>query len=141
MSDSDLDAAIEAHRQALRAYAKGDPEPVLKDWSMSDDATLANPYGPPCRGRASIEAATRQAVGNFQEGGPLHFEEVNTQFDEISRGGTADLGYVVQLEQHLGRVAGREDPVTVALRVTMIFRREGDGWRVVHRHADSVIPN
>jgi ketosteroid isomerase-like protein len=101
--DSDLDAAIEAHRQALRAYAKGDPEPVLTDWSMSDDATLANPYGPPCRGRASIEAATRQAVGNFQEGGPFHFEEVNTQFDEMSRGGTANLGYVVQLEQHVGK--------------------------------------
>jgi len=140
VSDSDFDAAIEAHRQALRAYAKGDPEPVLTDWSMSDDATLANPYGSPCRGRASIEAASRQAVANFQEGGPLHFEEVNTQFEEISRGGTADLGYVVQLEQHVGRITGREKPVTVALRVTMIFRREGDRWRVVHRHADSVTP-
>jgi hypothetical protein len=27
-----LDAAIEAHREALRAYAKGDPEPVLTQW-------------------------------------------------------------------------------------------------------------
>ena len=140
MSESDLDAAIEAHRQALRAYAKGDPEPVLTQWSMSDDATLANPYGPPCRGRVSIEAASRQAVASFQEGGPLHFQEVNTHFDEISRGGSADLGYVVQLERHVGRVAGREDPVTVALRVTMIFRPEDGGWRVVHRHADSLTP-
>ena len=140
MSESDLDAAIEAHRQALRAYAKGDPEPVLTQWSMSDDATLANPYGPPCRGHANVEAATRQAVANFQEGGPLHFQEVNTHFEEISRGGTADLGYVVQLERHVGRVAGHENPVTVVLRVTMIFRREDDEWRVVHRHADSGTP-
>jgi uncharacterized protein (TIGR02246 family) len=140
VSENGLDAVIEAYRQALRAYAKGDPEPVLAQWSMSDDATLANPYGPPCRGRASIEAASRQAVANFQEGGPFHFQEVNTQFDEISRVGSTDLGYVVQLEQHVGRVAGHEDPVTVALRVTMIFRPEDDGWRVVHRHADSLTP-
>jgi ketosteroid isomerase-like protein len=60
--------------------------------------------------------------------------------DEVSRVRSTDLGYVVQLERHVARVSGREDPATVALRVTMIFRPEDDGWRIVHRYADSLTP-
>jgi ketosteroid isomerase-like protein len=29
------------------------------------------------------------------------------------------------------------EPSTQQLRATMVFRREPDGWRIVHRHADS----
>jgi SnoaL-like domain len=36
------------------------------------------------------------------------------------------------------KVGGAEEMVRVALRVTTIFRREDDGWKVVHRHADPI---
>jgi ketosteroid isomerase-like protein len=35
-------------------------------------------------------------------------------------------------------VAGSENLAQIALRVTMIFRREDDTWKVVHRHADQI---
>lgn len=44
------EATAQYHR-ALEAFIEGDPDPVLKLWSKSDDATLANPFGPPVRGR------------------------------------------------------------------------------------------
>jgi ketosteroid isomerase-like protein len=34
------------------------------------------------------------------------------------------------------RVASQSERSTQELRATMIFRRETDGWRIVHRHAD-----
>jgi ketosteroid isomerase-like protein len=36
------------------------------------------------------------------------------------------------------RLVGREEMVSSSLRVTMIFRREGDTWKVAHRHADPI---
>ena len=129
---------IEAYRDALRACVKGDPDPVLTLWSEGEDATLANPFGPPRRGRAAIESASRQAVANSREGGILQFHEVTSLFDEVVRHGTRDLGYVVQLERHEGTLVERKELGVVELRVTMIFRREGNGWKVVHLHADPI---
>ena len=59
-------------------------------------------------------------------------------FEEVSRYSTADLGYVVQIERAQDRLACADDMSPIALRVTMIFRREGDTWRVAHRHADPI---
>jgi ketosteroid isomerase-like protein len=54
------------------------------------------------------------------------------------RRATADLGYVVYLEHAEVQLAGSDEMVPSTLRVTMIFRREGDNWKVAHRHADPI---
>jgi ketosteroid isomerase-like protein len=56
----------------------------------------------------------------------------------VSRCTTADLGYIVQLERYEAQLAGSEEMTPIPLRVTMIFRREDDRWRVAHRHADPI---
>ena len=48
---------------------------------------------------------------------------MSSTFKEISRFATPDLGYVLQLERHEGRITGRDDPVVSALRATLVFRR------------------
>jgi ketosteroid isomerase-like protein len=45
------------------------------------------------------------------------------------------MGYVVQRERIDFTPPGAE-PTTREYRVTMVFRREPEGWRIVHRHAD-----
>jgi hypothetical protein len=37
------------------------------------------------------------------------------------------------------RVAGSDELAPVALRTTTNFRREEDGWRTDHRHADPIM--
>ena len=129
---SGFDRAIEAFRQALDQYVKGDAGPALELVSRAEDVTLANPLGPPTRGPENVRMAASQAAATLRDGSVLGFEEV-------ARYSTADLGYVVQLERVQARFVGSDTtmhPITV--RVTMIFRREGDTWRVVHRHADPI---
>jgi ketosteroid isomerase-like protein len=133
-----LGEVVEAFRDALRVYVTGDPEPVMDFFSNRDDVTLANPLQPPCRGPADVGEAARRAAANFAEGGPLYFEKVSSTFEEISRFATPDLGYVLQLERHEGRITGRDGTVVSALRATLVFRREAGAWKIAHRHADPI---
>jgi ketosteroid isomerase-like protein len=51
---------------------------------------------------------------------------------------TPDLGYVVGFERGLVRRVGSDAATPIALRVTTVFRREEDGWKLSLRHADRV---
>ena len=137
MSEHELNDTIEAFRDALRMYVKGDAKPALSFFSTRDDVTLANPLGPPLRGPAAVRTGAIQGAASFKEGGPLRFAEVSSRFEEVSRYATSELGYIVQLERHEGRLVSGAETV-VALRVTLIFRREEGRWRIVHRHADPI---
>ncbi|HVL99480.1 MAG TPA: DUF4440 domain-containing protein [Egibacteraceae bacterium] len=119
---------------------RGNPEPAASFFSErdDDDVTLNNPLGPPRRGPVEVRKAALEAGANFQEGGPVRFEEVSSRFEEVSRYATPDLAYVVQVERHEGRLAGSGDKVAISLRVTMIFRPEDGTWKIVHRHADPI---
>jgi ketosteroid isomerase-like protein len=50
---------------------------------------------------------------------------------------SGDLGYVVQLEHIRFHAPGQAQESRRDYRVTMVFRREAKGWRIVHRQADS----
>jgi ketosteroid isomerase-like protein len=128
---SDFDSAVEAVRQALVPYLKGDPKPVMELFSRREDVTLANPVGPPRRGPAEVDKAAAAAAAQVSDGSVRGFEEV-------SRYSTPDLGYVVQIERGQARFAGSGDIAPYSLRVTMIFRHEGDTWKIAHRHADPI---
>jgi ketosteroid isomerase-like protein len=130
VSNHDFDSAVESYQQALHAFLKGDAGPVSEHFSRRDDVTLANPLGPPRLGRAAVEKAIVEAAS--------HFEDGYMDFEEISRVATSDLGYVVWIERGEVRLVGSAAMAPSSLRVTMIFRREGDTWKVAHRHADPI---
>ena len=130
MPQADFRAAVDAYRRALNAFFKGDGRPVLEHFSRRDDVTLVNPLGPPRVGRADVEKAVEAAAANFGDG--------SVRFEDLSSYATADLGYVVYLERAEVRLAGSDAMVPSTLRVTMIFRREEDTWKVAHRHADPI---
>lgn len=127
---NDFDAAVAASRAAVEAMGRADPEPTLALWSRRGDAVLANPLKAAVVGWADIEAETRRVAATF-----TGVAELMT-FEEVTRAVTPDMGYVVAFERARVRRVGSEDVVPLSLRVTTVFRREADGWKLVLRHAD-----
>jgi ketosteroid isomerase-like protein len=130
----DFEKIIEKYHQALSEFHKGNPEPVLNMFSRREDVSLANPLGPAVRGRAKIVDTAKRAASNYRDGEPIHFENLVTVV-------TPELAFVVENERSRVKVGGRQDPSTVALRVTAIFRVEEGVWKIVHRHADPITSN
>lgn len=131
MSAADLARVVDREHRALDALVRGDPEPQKRLFSRGDDATLANPFGLPARGWAQIAPTLERVARLYRAAEPKRFER-------ISGCATADLAYIVEIERNRVRFADGAALVPVALRATTIFRREADGWRVVHRHADPI---
>ena len=51
---------------------------------------------------------------------------------------SGDLAVLVAIERQHGEVGGLPDQ-DWSLRVALVFRRDGPGWRLVHRHADPLV--
>jgi ketosteroid isomerase-like protein len=56
----------------------------------------------------------------------------------VSKYVTPELAYIVEIERYQAKVGGSDEVTPVSLRCTTVFRREDDGWKIVHRHADPI---
>jgi len=128
---SEVDELIEQYHLALGEFLKGNPEPVKNLYSHREDATIANPYGPPVRG-------WEQVVHTLEHAASLRRDGEIVSIEVISKGVTPTLAYLVEIERAKAKVGNREDVTPYALRATMIFRPEEGTWKVVHRHADPI---
>lgn len=134
MTHATFEDAFAASHEALHAMPNGNPAPSLALWSRRPDAVLANPLGLPKVGFANIAPETERVAAMFAgSAGPMEFEEV-------SRIVTPDLATVIGFERTRVQRVGSDETVLVALRVTTVFRREEDGWKLVLRHADRLAP-
>jgi ketosteroid isomerase-like protein len=129
--DSDLEEFLEQYHRTLEAVVNGDSSPQELLWSRGDDATLANPLGPPARGWTEVSNTLRRAVAHFSGGEVVAFER-------ISGYSSGELAYILEIERLRVKVGDAREPATSSLRVTTIFRREEDGWKLLHRHADPI---
>jgi ketosteroid isomerase-like protein len=128
---AELEVVIEELQRALRAFAKGDPEPVKAAFSHSDDVVLANPFGPAVRGWQRVADSLDYASSRFREGDV-------TSFETIGRYIGPDLATIHDVERWQAKVGDDDELSSFDLRVTSTYRREGGGWKLAHRHADPI---
>ncbi len=131
MTAKTLDDAIAQNHAALDAMVNGDSTGYVALLSDRDDVTWGNPFGPFARGRGGVEAALASAAARMQGGKASHFDLIATYLAER-------LAVVVEVEHAETKMAGADAVSPAALRVTSVFRLEGDAWKLVHRHADPI---
>jgi ketosteroid isomerase-like protein len=134
MAALDMDQAIEQFQQAGNEFHKGHSEPMLKMISRRDDVSVANPLGPAVRGWHKVVETVERAASNYREGEPVVYEN-------IVKVVSSDMAFIVENEVSRAKVGGSQDFATVALRATVIFRKEEGVWKIVHRHADPIVSN
>jgi ketosteroid isomerase-like protein len=113
---------------AEEEFVQGRPAAFQALWSQADDVTLCGGFGGVERGWQNVTDRLSWVSKKYSDG-------TRTR-EEISRMVGVDFAYLVQREVICSRVASQTEPSTQELRATMVFRREVDGWRIVHRHAD-----
>jgi ketosteroid isomerase-like protein len=104
------------------------------NYARRDDVTLLNPFGGyRGRGYADGVSATRQsAIGYFESGTDASIELIQAIISD-------DVIVLVTIESAQVKFVGRDEPHAWVLRVTEVYRRDGNEWRKVHRHADPLV--
>jgi ketosteroid isomerase-like protein len=128
----DIDQAVAELQQrsttANAAMLRGDVKTYRALVTLTDDFTLMSPFGgAPTHGRDMSEERWT-AMERFFRNGTLTQEVVASY-------GTADMVVLVVIERAHGEV-GSLPAQDWPLRVTLVYRRDQNEWRLAHRHAD-----
>ena len=69
---------------------------------------------------------------------PKYFKNGETRLEVVQTYRSGDLVVLVAVEHQHGEVGGLPDQEW-SLRVSLVFRRSGADWLLVHRHADPLV--
>jgi ketosteroid isomerase-like protein len=122
-------ATLVAHSHtANAALMRGDAERYVALMRLAEDFVLMSPFGGTPSHGADYTPEKIAAMGRFFRNGSLAQEPVGAW-------ATPDMVTLAVIERANVEV-GALPAQDWALRVTLVFRRDGDGWQLVHRHAD-----
>ncbi|MEO8398109.1 MAG: nuclear transport factor 2 family protein [Chloroflexota bacterium] len=111
------------------AYVRGDAAPLSEIVTHKSPATFFGPQGGYQSGAETVSWKYTKDAESFAPGGDSHFEILDI-------GASNGIGYWVGFQKATAFMKGRSEPMLFNLRVTEVFRRETDGWKLIHRHAD-----
>lgn len=130
-SPTDFDEFMAERLAASNAFVNGDIAPLTALSAKTSPATLFGPQGNTVQGANQVNAANARGAGMFTPGAANGFEVMHQASDD-------HLAYWVGVQRSVVHFSGQDQPTPMHLRVTEIFRREPEGWMLVHRHADPV---
>ena len=131
VTDADVAELIERTTDAAKAFIQGDMRTYFALIRQEDDFVLMGPFGGEPRRGPDTSPESIEALERFFRNGEAELEVVQTY-------ASGDMVVLVAIERQHGEVGGLPDQEW-SLRVTLVFRHDGSGWRQVHRHADLLV--
>jgi ketosteroid isomerase-like protein len=114
------------------ALMRGDLARYRSFVALTDDFTLMAPFGGPPTLSGHYTEEQWAAIGRFFRNGR------DSTFELIRAYRTTDLVVLVAIERSHVEVGGLPAQ-DWALRVTLVFRKDGTQWALAHRHADPLV--
>jgi hypothetical protein len=126
----DFEQFMKQREQAARAYVSGEAEPLARISTQNSPATFFNPGGGYVQGAEQVLTTYKNDANYFVSG--------ETNFEILQMAASDGLAYWVGFQRATVRLNSSDKDVPFNLRITEIFRREGNEWKLIHRHADSL---
>lgn len=128
----DFETFMQQRQSAANAYVNGDATPLQHLLTQENPATFFAPFGGYVQGADAVATRYTDDADAFTTGSESHFERLHI-------GASDGIGYWVGIQHALAYMQGNPDPVPMKLRITELFRREGNHWKLIHRHADTLV--
>ena len=131
ITDEEVAELIRRTAEAASALIRGDIHGYLTFIKHADDYTLMDPFGGEPRHGFDASSEHLEALERYFQGGEAELELVQSY-------ASGDIVVLVVIERQHGKVGGLPNQ-DWSLRVTLVFRRDGSEWWLVHRHADPLV--
>ncbi|KRR23046.1 ketosteroid isomerase [Bradyrhizobium lablabi] len=132
-SEQELADLVSKTEARASAFMRGD----MNRWSslmrIADDFTLMQPFGGEAsRGFDNSPERLARLASYFRNG--------DAKVELVQSYASGDLAVLAVIEREHGEVGGLPDQ-DWSLRVTLVYRKQGSEWWLVHRHADPLVRN
>lgn len=125
----DFEEFLRRRHAAGGEYVSGNPEPLGRVVAQEFPATFFSPRG-------DVTSGTREVWSRYERDASLFASGSVNTFEPLDSAASDDIAYWVGFQRSQANMRGEDQPVPFNLRVTEIYRRENDQWKLVHRHAD-----
>jgi hypothetical protein len=132
--DYGFERFLQRYEAANTAFVNGDARQWLSIVAEKDPQSIFGGFGGLGEsGAAEVNQRYLLAATAFQESG------ADVDFEYLVKDVRGKLAYTVAIERSEVLYAGQTERRPQILRSTMIFRHERGAWKIVHRHADTMI--